>query len=158
MLLTALFGVLGLVPAIKSLGIARKTLGRNLDARLWLHDDQTAEVQIILRNRGTATATIDKLTVTSPRRCRVAWLVRPIENIESSTLLDSGLDNNHEVLLTVEPGGSGTVGMAVRLPRSSKSIKALSIRARMSATDLAKRYVALDVTVQISSAIIVNPN
>ena len=125
----------------RSYALSRRAAGRLIDVKLWRLGDRTVEAQFILSNGGPTTTLLDRIEVLWPRGVRVAWSHEPDPYAKGKTLLDKDCPSVHEVRLLVEPSKSGTVGMLMLLPRSMDRVSRVKMRARISANDIARRYI-----------------
>lgn len=137
----SLFAGVGLYIGWRQLRIAKVAVDRIIDVQLWRHGDRSLEAYVTLRNGGIATAIIDRIEVTRPRKTKVAWHFEPGPHVAAKTLKDTGVSNAHDVRIIVEPGKAGGCGMVMELPKSADLVALVKMRVRISANDLTRRYV-----------------
>ena len=146
------FGVVGTYYTWRSFRLSRIAADRIVDVQLWRNGKRSMTAQFTLRNGGTATALVDRIEVLRPRGVKVAWHFEPQAYSSAKSIKDKDVSNIHEVRLIVEPGKSGTTGMVLELPKPAEDVPVLKMRARISANDLARRYVWKEFTAKPSMA------
>lgn len=114
-----------------------RTTRRNVELQLWKEGGKIVEGRVILRNDSNLESTIDRIEVIHPKGSKVAsFASKQSRSLSgSSTLDDPGISNIHSVNLTVSPGKSAGISMAIGLPSDARLVDAITLRCRLHPAD-----------------------
>lgn len=131
--------IVGVIFAYRTLRLTPTPPKPTPELRIWDHGDRYIEGYLTLHNHGATTATIDKIEVLKPRRCRIGWPDFSAPYFGRRFKEPIG----YEVLLQVPPGQSAGVGMMIELPQKHYPPTRVAVRARLN-TQERRRPMTID--------------